>query len=47
MTTQHSALPKPHKSLNLRRFLDDWVMLLAAIGIFVLCTLLSTTSSRR
>jgi len=29
------AAPKPH--INMRRFLDDWAMLLAALGIFVLC----------
>jgi L-arabinose transport system permease protein len=40
MTIQNKALPTPRKPLDLRRFLDDWVMLLAAIGIFVACTLL-------
>ena len=40
MTTQNNALPTQRKPLDLRRFLDDWVMLLAAVGIFVLCTLL-------
>ena len=41
MTTQDSTLPTtPRKHLDMRRFLDDWVMLLAAIAIFLLCTLL-------
>ena len=40
MTIQNNALPTARKPLDLRRFLDDWVMLLAAIGIFVLCTLM-------
>lgn len=40
MTTQNETLPTERKPLDLRRFLDDWVMLLAAIGIFVACTLL-------
>lgn len=40
MTTQNETLPTARKPLDLRRFLDDWVMLLAAVGIFVLCTLL-------
>lgn len=40
MTIQNKALPTPRKPLDLRRFLDDWVMLLAAIGIFAACTLL-------
>ena len=40
MTSQNNALPTRRKPLDLRRFLDDWVMLLAAVGIFVLCTLL-------
>ena len=40
MTSQNDALPTPRKPLDLRRFLDDWVMLLAAVGIFVLCTLM-------
>ena len=31
------AAPKPH--INMRRFLDDWVMLLAAFGIFILCAI--------
>ena len=40
MTIQNNALPTPRKPLDLRRFLDDWVMLLAAVAIFVACTLL-------
>ena len=40
MTTQDSTLPTPRKKLDMRRFLDDWVMLLAAFAIFLLCTLL-------
>lgn len=40
MTTQNETLPTARKPLDLRRFLDDWVMLLAAVGIFVACTLL-------
>lgn len=40
MTTQNETLPTERKPLDMRRFLDDWVMLLAAIGIFVACTLL-------
>jgi L-arabinose transport system permease protein len=40
MTTQNNTLPTTRKPLDLRRFLDDWVMLLAAVGIFVACTLL-------
>ena len=40
MTTQNETLPKERKPLDMRRFLDDWVMLLAAVGIFVACTLL-------
>ena len=35
MTTQNNTLPTTRKPLDLRRFLDDWVMLLAAVGIFV------------
>ena len=40
MTTHDSTLPTPRKKLDMRRFLDDWVMLLAAFAIFLLCTLL-------
>ncbi|MEG2393078.1 MAG: L-arabinose ABC transporter permease AraH, partial [Pseudomonas sp.] len=40
MTTQNETLAKERKPLDMRRFLDDWVMLLAAVGIFVACTLL-------
>lgn len=40
MTTQKETLPTERKPLDMRRFLDDWVMLLAAIGIFIACTLL-------
>lgn len=38
MSTQNT-LPAPGQGLNLRRFLDEWVMLLAALAIFVLCTM--------
>jgi L-arabinose transport system permease protein len=38
MSTQNT-LPAPRQGLNLRRFLDEWVMLLAALAIFVLCTM--------
>ncbi|MGV8920052.1 MAG: L-arabinose ABC transporter permease AraH [Pseudomonas sp.] len=34
-----TSLQAPRPKLNLRRFVDDWVMLLAALSIFVLCTL--------
>ncbi|WP_455923186.1 L-arabinose ABC transporter permease AraH [Pseudomonas putida] len=38
MTTP-TTLHAPRQGLNMRRFLDEWAMLLAALGIFVLCTL--------
>jgi L-arabinose transport system permease protein len=40
MTSQNTALPTARKPLDLRSLLDNWAMLLAAVGIFVLCTLL-------
>ena len=40
MTIQNTSLPPARKPLDVRRFLDDWVMLLAALAIFLLCTLL-------
>ena len=40
MTTQDDALPMARKPLDLRSLLDNWAMLLAAVGIFVLCALL-------
>ena len=36
MSAQQNALAAPRQGLNMRRFLDDWVMVLAALGIFVL-----------
>ncbi|WP_057427634.1 ABC transporter permease subunit, partial [Pseudomonas syringae] len=36
MSTE-SSLQAPRQGMNLRRFVDDWVMLLAAVGIFLLC----------
>ncbi|RMU70263.1 L-arabinose ABC transporter membrane protein, partial [Pseudomonas syringae pv. aptata] len=36
MSTE-SSLQAPRQGMNLRRFADDWVMLLAAVGIFLLC----------
>src|ERR1700712_5875606 len=39
MSTE-SSLTAPRQGMNMRRFIDDWAMLLAALGIFVLCTLL-------
>ncbi|WP_158159192.1 L-arabinose ABC transporter permease AraH [Pseudomonas sp.] len=38
MTTP-TTLHAPRQGLNMRRFLDEWAMLLAALGIFLLCTL--------
>ncbi|QKZ05211.1 L-arabinose ABC transporter permease AraH [Pseudomonas eucalypticola] len=38
MTTP-TTLRAPRQGLNMRRFLDEWAMLLAALGIFLLCTL--------
>jgi L-arabinose transport system permease protein len=35
--SQQSTLQAPRQGLNLRRFLDEWVMLLAALAIFALC----------
>lgn len=35
MSTE-SSLQAPRQGMNLRRFADDWVMLLAAVGIFLL-----------
>jgi len=40
MTTQNNALPTARKPLDMRALLDNWAMLLAAVGIFVLCALL-------
>ena len=37
--SHENSLPAPRQGLNLRRFFDDWVMLLAALTIFVLCAL--------
>ena len=39
MSTE-SSLTAPRQGMNLRRFVDDWAMLMAALGIFVLCALL-------
>ena len=36
MSAQQNTLAAPRQGLNMRRFLDDWVMVLAALGIFVL-----------
>jgi len=40
MTIQNNALPSARKPLDIRALLDNWAMLLAAVGIFVLCALL-------
>ncbi|NKQ13656.1 L-arabinose ABC transporter permease AraH, partial [Pseudomonas sp. SST3] len=40
MTIQNNALPSTRKPLDMRALLDNWAMLLAAVGIFVLCALL-------
>ncbi len=39
MSTE-TSLTAPRQRMNLRRFFDDWAMLLAALVIFVLCALL-------
>jgi L-arabinose transport system permease protein len=39
MSTQHNVLAAPRRSFDSRRFIDDWAMMLAALAIFVLCTL--------
>jgi L-arabinose transport system permease protein len=39
MSTE-SSLTAPRQGMNMRRFVDDWAMLMAALGIFVLCALL-------
>ena len=39
MSTE-TSLTAPRQGMNMRRFFDDWAMLLAALGIFVLCALL-------
>ncbi len=44
MTTQNNALPTARKPLDMRALLDNWAMLLAAVGIFVLCALLIDNS---
>ena len=40
MTIQNNALPSARKPVDIRALLDNWAMLLAAVGIFVLCALL-------
>ena len=40
MTTQHKLLATARKPLDTRALLDNWAMLLAALGIFLLCALL-------
>ena len=39
MTTQHKLLATARKPLDTRALLDNWAMLLAALGIFLLCAL--------
>jgi L-arabinose transport system permease protein len=36
MSTE-TSLRAPRQGLNLRKFVDEWVMLLAALAIFLLC----------
>ncbi|SEP26970.1 L-arabinose ABC transporter permease AraH [Pseudomonas sp. Snoq117.2] len=39
MSAQPHSLTPPRRSFDMRRFLDDWAMMLAALVIFALCAL--------